>query len=102
MFLESKGYLVEHDEVTPLASAAFWHSLDLDSVQALSRLHEAVVSVTTVKHISPQPIISALQSLNITVGESGNILIALVHIQHDAVARRLRLRTDMLLVRLRL
>jgi ribosomal protein S12 methylthiotransferase accessory factor len=77
MLMEQKGYIVESDDTLPSHLAAFWDSLNLDRAIATSRLQAIKVSLISLGNIPTQPLISALESLNIQVSEQGDITIVL-------------------------
>ncbi|HWN67799.1 MAG TPA: TOMM precursor leader peptide-binding protein, partial [Haliangium sp.] len=70
--LKACGYLVENDE--ELAATAFCHALGPASPAARERLAAAHVSVTATSRLDPAPLIQALASLGVSVGENGAIM----------------------------
>lgn len=77
MTLESKGYIVETDDIISPEKAAFWNFLDIDSKIVASRLQTTKVAVTAFGTIAPEPFISILESLNIQVCDDGDIWVVL-------------------------
>ena len=73
MLMEQKGYLVEADDSLPLGIAAFWDTLNVEGVDASSRLQTTKVTVTACGDVPTQPLISALTSLNIQVTDDADV-----------------------------
>ena len=71
--LESQGYIVESDPIADLPQAAFWSSLGIDPVTALSKLEQAKVSVVSFGGVDTKAFIAALESLNVTVDERADL-----------------------------
>lgn len=74
--LESQGYLTEGADVSNEV-AAFWSLQGVDSRVAVSKLQDTRVSVTAFGAVKTEPLISALESLNIQVGHEGNFTVVL-------------------------
>ncbi len=77
MLMERKGYLVETDDSLPSGVAAFCDILNVDRLNATSRLQSTKVSVTFFGAVPTQQFISTLESLNIHVCENGDIAVVL-------------------------
>ena len=77
MSLESKGYIVETDDILPPEKTAFWNFFDVESNVAASRLQATRVAVTSFGTVTPEPFISILESLNIQVCDDGDICVVL-------------------------
>jgi ribosomal protein S12 methylthiotransferase accessory factor len=77
MSLENKGYIAESDDDTCPEHSAFWNFLNIDSKIATSRLQSTKVTITSLGNITPKPFVSILGSLNIQVGENGDLRIVL-------------------------
>lgn len=73
--LESQHYLTEAADV-PNDVAAFWSLQGVDSRVAVSKLQETI-SVTAFGTVKTEPFISALESLNIQVGDEGDFTVVL-------------------------
>ncbi|MBD2530124.1 TOMM precursor leader peptide-binding protein [Nostoc flagelliforme FACHB-838] len=71
--LENKGYIIETDDMISDENAAFWNFLDVDPKVATSRLQTTKVAVTSFGTVTPEPFLSMLESLNIQVGDDGDI-----------------------------
>jgi ribosomal protein S12 methylthiotransferase accessory factor len=69
--LEQKGYIAGSDDSLPAEAAAFWDSLD--ARDTAKRLQATRVAVRACGNVPTEPFISTLQSLNIQVGEEGDI-----------------------------
>lgn len=74
--LESQGYLTEAADV-PNEVAAFWSLQGIDSRVAVSKLQDTKVSVTAFGGVKTEALISALESLNIQVGNEGDFTVVL-------------------------
>ncbi len=74
--MESQGYLTEATE-QPNEVAAFWSLQGLDSRVAASKLQDTRVSVTAFGAVKTESFISALESLNIQVGDEGDFTVVL-------------------------
>ena len=74
--LESQGYLTEAADV-PNEVAAFWSLQGVDASVAVSKLQDTRVSVTAFGAVKTEPFISALESLNIQVGDEGDFTVVL-------------------------
>ena len=77
MQLERKGYIVEADSVFPPEVAAFWEALNINSQAAANRLKSTTVSVQTCSPVSREAFTSLLASLNIQVGDEGDMEVVL-------------------------
>ena len=77
MLMEQKGYIVESSNELPPSVEAFWEILNVESKEAKSRLETTKVSVTTFGKVSTKEFISTLESLNIQIGEEGDLEIVL-------------------------
>ncbi len=75
--LEKKGYITEADNTLPPEAAAFWHLINTDTQVAVRRLQDTQVTVTALGNIPTEPLIWALKSLNIQVGDKGDLSIVL-------------------------
>ena len=75
--LESQGYLTETVNILPNEVTAFWSLQGVDPRVAISNLQDTRVSVTAVGTVKTEPFISALESLNIQVGEEGDFTVVL-------------------------
>ncbi|HSD82862.1 MAG TPA: TOMM precursor leader peptide-binding protein, partial [Anaerolineae bacterium] len=73
--MEAQHYLVEANGSLPIEQTAFWHSLGVDSHLASNRLHRTSVSLTAVGKSDPQPLIQALQQLDIQVVDEGDLMV---------------------------
>lgn len=74
--LEKQGYLTEAADI-PNEVAAFWNLQGVDSRVAVSNLQNTRVSVTALGTVKTEAIISALESLNIQVGDEGDFTVVL-------------------------
>ncbi|MBD2385860.1 TOMM precursor leader peptide-binding protein [Cylindrospermum sp. FACHB-282] len=77
MLLQEGGYITEADHTLTPEVAAFWHSLNIDSSVATTRLHETRVSVTSFGGIPIEPFVAALQSLNISINNKADLAVVL-------------------------
>ncbi|GAB1542950.1 TOMM precursor leader peptide-binding protein [Scytonema sp. NUACC21] len=71
--LENKGYITEADDNFPAEVAAFWNLLSVDSRVANNRLQSTRVSVTSFGTVAKEPLITALQSLNIRISHEQDL-----------------------------
>lgn len=74
--LESQDYLTEAADM-PNEVAAFWSLQGVDPGVAISKLQNTRVSVTAFGTVKTEPFISALESLNIQVGNEGDFTVVL-------------------------
>ncbi|GAA6617283.1 TOMM precursor leader peptide-binding protein [Scytonema sp. NUACC26] len=74
--LNSEGYLVDASAIPPQV-AAFWNALGVESENALRKLQDSRVSVVSFGKVGVEAFISALESLSIQVGESGEFTVVL-------------------------
>lgn len=77
MLMEQKGYIVENNDELPSEVEAFWDILNVDTRETTSRLKATKVSVTTFGTVPTKEFISTLESLNIQIGEEGDIEVVL-------------------------
>ncbi len=80
MLMEKKGYLVEkvenENELTT-ALAAFYETLNVNTTEAARRLQATKVAVRAIGAVTIEPLISVLESLNITVESEGELEVIL-------------------------
>ena len=74
--LESQGYLTEAT-TAPNEIAAFWSLQGIDSRVAIRKLQAARVAVTAYGAVQANPLVSALDSLNIQISDEGDFSIVL-------------------------
>ncbi len=72
--LESQGYLSEVADI-PNQVAAFWSLQGVDPGVAVSKLQDTTVSVVAFGAVKIKPLISALESLNIRVGDEADFTV---------------------------
>lgn len=77
MLMEQKGYIVERDEEIPSEIAAFYSLLNVTPQLATERLRSTKVAVTSYGNVPTAPLISLLESLNIQVGDAGELAVVL-------------------------
>ncbi len=77
MLMEQKGYIIESSDDLPPSVEAFWEILNVEPQEAKSRLEASKVSLTTFGTVSTKEFISTLESLNIQLGEEGDLEIVL-------------------------
>lgn len=77
MLMEQKGYIVESTDELPSEIAAFYSLLNVAPELATKRLRSGKVAVTSCGNVPTEPLISLLESLNIQVGDSGDIAVVL-------------------------
>jgi len=77
MLMEQKGYIVESTDELPSEIAAFYSLLDVTPELATKRLGSTKVAVTACGNVPTEPLISLLESLNIQVGDSGDLAVVL-------------------------
>ena len=75
--LESQGYLIEADNTLTKEVAAFWSLQGIEPARAASKLQNTSVSVTALGTVKPEPLLWALESLNIQISEVGDLTIIL-------------------------
>jgi ribosomal protein S12 methylthiotransferase accessory factor len=75
--LEKKGYITEADDTLAPEVAAFWNLLNVDSRVANNRLQSSRVSVTAFGTVEKEPLITALQSLNIRISPEQDLAVVL-------------------------
>jgi len=73
--LQSKGYITEANESLPPEVAAFCNLLNVDARVAAGRLQASRVAVTAIGTVPTEQVISTLASLNVGVGEEGDIAV---------------------------
>ena len=78
ILLAQKGHIVEADDRMPSNQAAFWSSLGVDTRSATKKLTHAQIELTTLSSYDPEGMVSALKSLDMRIGETGNFTIVLV------------------------
>jgi bacteriocin biosynthesis cyclodehydratase domain-containing protein len=76
--LENKGYITEADDTLPPEVAAFWNLLNVDSRVANNRLRSTRVSVTAFGTVPKEPLLAALQSLNVRISDEQDLAVVLV------------------------
>ncbi|HEW98537.1 MAG: adenylate cyclase [Candidatus Parabeggiatoa sp. nov. 3] len=73
MLLEKKGYIIENDDQFAPNLAAFCDLLNVELKEAIHRLQTTQVAVHTIGAVNAEPLISALESLQIQVQTEGDI-----------------------------
>jgi oxazoline/thiazoline synthase len=74
--LENQDYLTEAADI-PNEIAAFWSLQGVDPSVAVNKLQDTTVSVAAFGAVKTEPLISALESLNIQVGDEGDFTVVL-------------------------
>ena len=77
MLMEKTGYLVENENKLTTSVAAFYETLNVNTTEAARRLQNLKVAVRAVGAVTIEPIISVLESLNITVAAEGELEVIL-------------------------
>ena len=77
MLMQKKGYLVNNDEPLSSEESAFWELLKVEPEVAKRRLQSTKVSVLSFGNVSTEPLISILESLNVRVGDEGDLAVVL-------------------------
>ncbi|MEH2087284.1 TOMM precursor leader peptide-binding protein [Nostoc sp.] len=77
--LENKGYITEADGTFPPEVAAFWNLLNVDSSVAKARLQSTKVSVIALNTVPKEPLLAALQSLNICISNEQDLTVVLTN-----------------------
>jgi ribosomal protein S12 methylthiotransferase accessory factor len=76
--LEAGGYIVEADDSLPPQQAAFWHSLGTTTQIALRQLRQKKVTVRTAGAGQAEPLLKALDSLQVQVdNDEGDLLVVI-------------------------
>lgn len=77
MLMQKKGYIIEKDDELPSEIAALADALNVERQEAAARLNSTTILVKTCGAVNPQPLISRLESLNMQIGEAGDLEVVL-------------------------
>lgn len=75
--LKAVGYIVDADDTIPIEQAAFWHSLNIDTQILAQQVQQKQVAVQVVGETNAQSLVAALESLNITLADDGDLRVVI-------------------------